>query len=146
MEIATKGENSSPLTVHTNPTLAISFSHIAGKTIPPTAPPALAIPVATPKCLVKYVIITGAPAPKTRPIPTPVLTPCARTNCQYSLHHEVASVEATRRMLPPVKQCWKRPLSIWPLTTMDMKKRRKICREPIQAMVEGECVRKRTDS
>lgn len=49
-------------------------------------------------------------------------------------------------MLPPVKQCWKRPLSIWVLTKMDMKKRRKICREPIQAIEEAEWVRRRMDS
>ena len=43
------------------------------------------------------------------------------------------------RMLPQVKQCWKRPLSMRVLTTkMDMKKRREICRELVQIIAEVE--------
>ena len=115
---------------------------MAGKIIPPTLPPALAKPVATPNHIAKsgnenHDTNTGTPAPNVNPIPIPVPIPCARTNCQYFVQKLVARTETLRKMLPPVKQCWKRPLSIWVLTKMDMKKRRNIWIEPIQAIEEG---------
>lgn len=72
---------------------------------------------------------------------TLALAPCSKsyrrshtrfhTMGEYELPF-VSGTDDVSRMLPPVKLCWKRALSMWVLTMMDMKKRREICRELVQ--------------
>jgi len=81
-----------------------------------------------------------------RPIASPVITPWTRKSCHHCVHQLVHITERTSRRLPPLNKTRKRPLSIRGLTMVVVKNRRNTWTEPIQAIVEGLLVGRRTAS
>ena len=68
--------------VHPNPTVGSIVRAILGKINPPAALPDAASTSATPRRREKYVVTTAMTGVNSKPLPSPVHTPCARNTCQ----------------------------------------------------------------
>lgn len=90
------------LMVHGNPTLGIKCCAMSGYMTPPVTLPVVANPTATPLHFLKYVLITDSPAQNIIPLASPLHTPWARKNCQYSLHCAVMNMLSTCSAAPIV--------------------------------------------
>jgi hypothetical protein len=68
-----------------------------GKMTPPTDDPAIAIPIAAPRFLLKYCDVAEMAGNIRRPSARPVRRPWASKNCQYSLQRLVIIMAKTYR-------------------------------------------------
>ena len=75
------------------------------------------------------------PDPKILPIAMPVTRPCRAKNCHHFVQYDVPRVARKRSRLPPWKKGRKSPRSAAGATIKDIEKRRKICTDPIQAVL-----------
>ena len=124
------------LIVHGNPTLGSSCCTMAGKTIPPVALPAAAIPIARLLFLLKYVLSKLTAGQNRKPFPRPQHTPCARNSCQYLVEMDAMKSPKTPRNEPMRNTGRKWPASVRRPVRVPTKKRRKTWTEPTQEMSE----------
>lgn len=86
--------------VQPNPILGSSCWTMTGKTKPPVAEPAAAMPIARLFFLLKYVDTNASIGQNKQPFPRPVQTPCARKSCQYWVEREAIMIPKVLRMEP----------------------------------------------
>jgi len=109
-----------------------------GVTVPPVAAPHNRTPIAKLRLLgSKYVDTTDIIGTKKNPFPTPIHTPCANTNCQYSLHILVKKIPISHSRIPHRRIVLKWPTSDAAPDHSGMSMSRKIMMEPIHEIFDG---------
>ena len=123
-----------------------TVSQIASRTIlyivigdhSPIPLPQDAIPIARPRFFSKCIDIKAGAGRYKQPKPIPMVTPCARKTCQYSLHRLVMKKPKTDKNEPTSRRARRCPASnIGPMTN-EKTNMRKAWTDPIQAMSDDE--------
>jgi hypothetical protein len=128
------------LTVHANPILGNSSLINTGNTTPPVQLPSAAIPTAIALRRAKYVVTRAIAGGYIKPCATPEQSACAQKTCHHTVvHSAVAKAPSACRRRPAM---WtarneRAPPSSARPEKKPMKKARKICTLPTQAIVEG---------
>jgi hypothetical protein len=124
--------------VHANPIRGSSCRTSSGYTTPPTLAPEAASPMARLRRRAKYVLISAMAGVNCIPLPRPCSTPCVSSSAGYEPGQKLApSTPASWRASPRRKAAWKRPASRARPERAPRRKRRAICRLPIQEIVLG---------
>lgn len=109
-----------------------------GHITPPIEAPPIVRPIASPRRCGMCLMTTPNGVQKTRDMPAPSRTPCARTNCQYSLQREVMNRAVRMTALPNHSSLVGPNLSTSTPANPAPRYKRKMETEPIHDMSEAE--------
>lgn len=133
----TRATSPAQRTAHANPTLGMRYCTVAGNAMAPVPVPAEAIVRASDFLRSKYELTMVVEGIHMRPRPRPVIKPCARRICQYSVVKLVRKVPRTTITEPTSTAARPWPASAKGPPTAQMALFRKIWSEPIQATCEA---------